>query len=156
VQGILRGVATVKGVSIEALNAAAVSKPASYLKDVLSYVVERTATHVVFDDADYYMLRDKYSGDVDPSLRGVGTELHRLLGYFGVHMKPGCSCRGRMVQMNKWGVQGCEENIETIVEWLKEEAARRNLPYITAAGRMLVRRAIHNARKEAQRAEETT
>lgn len=145
-----------KGVSVKELEEAAKAKPSGYLDDVLSYVVERTETHVVFDNADYYMLRDKYSGDVDPVHRGPGTELHKLLAFFGVHMRAGCSCRGRMVQMNKWGCDGCEANIETIVEWMKEEAAARGLPYITTVGRMLVRRAVHNARKEAERAKDTT
>ncbi len=145
-----------KGVSLEQLKAAATDKPEGYLDDVLSYVVERTDTHVVFENDDYYMLRDKYSGDVDPSVRGPGTELHKLLSKFGIHMKKGCACRGRMVQMNKWGCDGCEENLETIVEWMKEEAANRRLPYLSTVGRMLVRRAISNARKEAERAKDTT
>ena len=54
--------------------------------------------------------------------------------------------------MDKWGCDGCEENLETIVEWMKEEAANRGLPYLSTIGRMLVRRAIHNARKEKARA----
>jgi hypothetical protein len=146
----------VKGVSIKALHESAASKPDGYIDDVLSYVVERTDTHVIFENADYYMLRDRYSGDVDPVHRGPGTELHNLLGTFGIHMRAGCSCRGRMVQMNKWGIEGCEQNVETIVEWMKEEAAKRKLPYLNAVGRMLVRRAISNARKEAERAKDTT
>ena len=108
----------------------------------------------VLQNAADECLRDKYSGDVDRMVRGPGTELHRLLGKFGLHMKKGCACKARMVQMNKWGCDGCEENIETIVEWMKEEAAARGLPYLSTVGRMLVRRAIHNARKEASRAAE--
>jgi hypothetical protein len=144
----------VKGVSIEAINEASKSKPEGYLKDVMSYVVERKDNFVLFENDDYYMLRDKYSGDVDPVHRGPGTELHKLLAFFGVYMRAGCSCRGRMVQMNKWGCNGCEQNIQTIVEWMKEEAAARGLPYLSTVGRMLVRRAIHNARREAERAKD--
>ena len=137
-----------KGVSIESLNEAAKSKPEGYLDDVLSYVAERNDTHVMFEDADYYALRDKYSGDVDPIVRGVGTELHKLLARFGFHMKKGCGCKARMVQMNKWGCGGCEENMETILEWLKEEAAKRRVPFVKPFGRLLVTRAIANARKQ--------
>ena len=143
-----------KGVNIEAINEASKSKPEGYLEEVMSYVVERKNNFVLFENDDYYMLRDKYSGDVDPVHRGPGTELHKLLAFFGVYMRAGCSCRGRMVQMNKWGCNGCEQNIQTIVEWMKEEAAARGLPYPSAVGRMLVRRAIHNARKEAERAKD--
>lgn len=145
-----------KGVSIKALEEAAKTKPAGYLDDVLSYVVRRDDTHVVFENADYYMLRNKYSGDVDPVHMGPGTELHKILERFGIHILPGCACRGRMTQMNKWGCDGCEENIETIVGWLQEEAGKRGLPYLKTAGRLLVRRAISNARKEAERATNTT
>jgi hypothetical protein len=137
----------VKGVSVEAINEAAKSKPEGYFEDVMKYVVERKDNFVLFENDDYYMLRDKYTGDVDPMVRGPGTELHRLLGKFGLHMKKVCACKGRMVQMNKWGCEGCEENIETIVEWLAEEAANRGLPFLNTVGRLLVKRAIHNARK---------
>ena len=145
-----------KRVSHKALRSVASSRPAGYIDDVLSYAVQRTDTHVVFESADYYMLREKYSGDVDRSVCGPGTELHKLLGKFGIYIKRGCACSSRIVQMNKWGCEGCEENIETIVEWMKEEAAARGLPYLSTLGRMLVRRAIHNARKEAERAKDTT
>jgi hypothetical protein len=42
-----------------------------------------------------------------------------------------------------------EANIDTVVGWLREEATKRGLPFLDAAGRMLVRRAIRNARRAA-------
>lgn len=54
--------------------------------------------------------------------------------------------------MNIRGCDWCEANIDTIVLWLREEAASRGLPFLDAAGKMLVRRAIRNARTEASRA----
>lgn len=47
------------------------------------------------------------------------------------------------------GCDWCELNIERIVSWLRDEAARRGLPFLDVAGRMLVKRAIKNARKAA-------
>jgi hypothetical protein len=41
----------------------------------------------------------------------------------------------------------CEANLDEIVGWLREEAAKRGIPFIDLAGRMLVKRAIKNARK---------
>lgn len=38
--------------------------------------------------------------------------------------------------------------IDTIVEWLKEEATKRKLPFVDMAGRLLVKRAISNAKKQ--------
>jgi hypothetical protein len=40
----------------------------------------------------------------------------------------------------------CEDNLDTIVGWLREQAHSRGLPFVDMAGRMLVRRAIRNAR----------
>ena len=48
--------------------------------------------------------------------------------------------------------QGCEwvaANVDTVVGWLREEAQRRGLPFIDAAGKMLVREALRRARKDA-------
>jgi hypothetical protein len=43
----------------------------------------------------------------------------------------------------------CEANLDTIVGWLREQAEARGLPFLDVAGRLLVRRAISNARKAA-------
>lgn len=50
--------------------------------------------------------------------------------------------------MNEMGDQWCEENIDTIVDWLREAAAERGLPFMATPARLLVKRAIHNARKK--------
>jgi hypothetical protein len=49
--------------------------------------------------------------------------------------------------MDRQGVEWCQANIETIVGWLREQATARGLPFFKAAARLLVRRAIANARK---------
>jgi hypothetical protein len=38
------------------------------------------------------------------------------------------------LQMNEVGCDGCEENIDTIVGWLAEEAANRGLPFLSTSG----------------------
>lgn len=85
----------------------------------------------------------------------AGSQLKKLLAVFFVASQ-NCRCNARAEHMNAMGNDWCEQNIETIVEWLKEEAAARGLPFISTVGRMLVRRAIQNARKEAQRAKADT
>ena len=83
-----------------------------------------------------------------------GTELHALLGRFGLTASGDCKCRSRAALMDANGCDWCEANIDEIVGWLRESAAERGLPFLDAAGRLLVRRAIANARrKEAARAE---
>jgi hypothetical protein len=57
--------------------------------------------------------------------------------------------------MDAHGCDWCESNIAVITGWLREEASKRGLPFLDVAARLLVRRAIANARKaEARRAKE--
>ena len=143
-----------KRVTQEALQKAAMHKPAGYLDEVMAASSRTEDGWVYFENAAFRGLLAKYSPE--RLSRGPGTVLHDMLGTVGIHIKPGCACKARMEQMNKWGCDGCEANIETISEWMKEEAANRKLPYLSTVGRMLVRRAISTARKEAERAKDTT
>ena len=89
-----------------------------------------------------------------PPSHGPGTELHALLGRFGLTASDDCKCNSRAALMDANGCDWCEANIDEIVGWLRESAAERGLPFVDIAGRLLVRRAIANARrKEAARAE---
>lgn len=88
---------------------------------------------------------------------GPGTELHAMLGRFGLTASGDCKCNSRASLMDTNGCDWCESNIDEIVGWLRESAAERGLPFLDAAGRMLVRRAIANARrKEQARAQEAS
>jgi len=87
-----------------------------------------------------------------PPTHGPGTELKALLATIGITATPNCSCNARAALMDANGCDWCEANIDEIVGWLREAAQERGLPFLDAAGRMLVRRAIHTARrKEAAR-----
>jgi hypothetical protein len=90
-------------------------------------------------------------------LGGPGTQLSRLLKKIGIEPTPTCSCRAKAAEMDSWGPDECErpERIDEVVAVMRAEAAARGLPFLDAAGRMLVRRAIANARREeARHAEE--
>lgn len=78
---------------------------------------------------------------------GPGTELKSLLSRIGIVPTAGCECLKRADAMDRGGPDWCEQNIDTIVGWLREEATKRGLPFLDAAGRLLVRRAVQNARK---------
>lgn len=86
----------------------------------------------------------------------VGHHLSILLGSFSIKLINGCKCKSRAKYLDVLGADWCERNIETIVGWLKEEASSRGLPFLSTVGRMLVRRAISTARREAERATATT
>ena len=79
---------------------------------------------------------------------GPGTELKNILGKFGITASPQCSCTQRMKIMNDRGIEWCKDNIEYIVNWLEEEAAKRKLPFMRFIGRKLVKSAIKRAEKK--------
>ena len=76
----------------------------------------------------------------------AGTALKKLLARIGITATPDCKCNARAAEMDARGCRWCEENIETIVGWLREEATKRRLPFMDAAGMMIVRKAIRSAR----------
>ncbi len=79
---------------------------------------------------------------------GTGTELKNLIAKFG--LKPGlnCKCGQHIREMDAKGVEWCEENIKIITEWLREEAQRANLPFTEIGAKLLIKRAISNAKKK--------
>lgn len=78
---------------------------------------------------------------------GPGTELKKLLKRLGITASPTCSCNRRAADMDARGVEWCEQNIETIVGWLREEAGKRGLPFVDIAGTALVKLAIRKAKR---------
>ena len=78
---------------------------------------------------------------------GVGQELKKLLKFIGITSSPGCACNVRAQTMDGEGITWCENNIELIVSWLREEAENRKLLFIDAGGRALVKMAIKRAKR---------
>jgi len=82
---------------------------------------------------------------------GPGTELKKLLaGWpFYITASPDCSCNRVAAEMDAWGPDECEkpERQDYILAAMRENAEKRGLPFLDAAGRFLIKRAIHNARK---------
>ena len=97
--------------------------------------------------------RDCYSGGPPrPSVpaSGPGTELKKILSLVGITASPTCSCNARARRMDeeeKREPGWCAAHVDEIVGWLREEAEKRGLPFIDMAGRVIVRRAISNARR---------
>jgi hypothetical protein len=82
---------------------------------------------------------------------GPGTELSKLLKRFGIEPTPTCQCRAKQQQMDQWGCDEASkpERIDEVVKVMREEATARGLPFLDVAGRLLVKRAIRNARRNA-------
>jgi hypothetical protein len=80
----------------------------------------------------------------------AGTQLKGLLKKIGITATPTCSCNSRAAHMDKMGCQWVKDNIETVVDWLGEESAKRGLPFVRMAGRGLVMAAVTLAERKAQ------
>jgi hypothetical protein len=85
---------------------------------------------------------------------GPGTELKGLLRYMGIVATPNCSCNARAEEMDRREQETpgwCAENMDTILGWLQEQAKARGLPFVRAAAKLLVNRAISLAKRKAAR-----
>ena len=158
---------------VRRIREAAAVRPAGYVEDVLS-----KGTIILVDGIEVLelpyeeleKLRAKYDGGppvpsyeppaasyaMNPG-RGPGTELSKLLKRFGIEPTPTCSCRAKAAQMDAWGPDECSkpERIDEVVAVMRAEAAARGLPFLDLPARLLVKRAMSNARKaEASRARE--
>lgn len=134
-------------ISREALAHAAKNRPAGYLQDVESRAARSDAQWIHIPLDDYQALRRKYMLHGDPT-SGPGTELKALLAKFGINSTPTCSCNRMARQMDTWGDE-CVNHIEEIVDVMEAEARKRKLPFLRTAGRLLVRKAIRNAKRKA-------
>lgn len=124
--------------------------------EILPCIVDRDGDYIIVDETNSaYPRKDttpttiiNKSIEISPPVGGPGTELKILLENIGIKSTPTCSCNKRAKIMDDNGIDWCETNIDTIVGWLKEEAQKRNLPFIDLAGKILVKKAISNARKK--------
>jgi len=80
-----------------------------------------------------------------------GTELAKVLKRFGIEHSQHCNCGSKAAEMDAWGCDEASrpERIEEVVAVMRAEAKARGLPFVDAVGRMLVKRAIYNARRNA-------
>jgi hypothetical protein len=89
-----------------------------------------------------------------PQAPGPGTALaHILKDEYNAKEEADCPCTSRLAMMNANGVEWCEANIETIVDWLLEEVERRKLPQRLLPDRVkrwglrrIIRRAIQTSK----------
>jgi hypothetical protein len=125
---------------------AAKDRPQGYLEDVYAYVESEDLEFVYISNDNYMLLKNKYT--VEHGL--PGTELKKLISWFYSPDKRKCKCATRIAKMNKWGPDGCEQRMDTILRWLKHSARINNIPYFELAVRILVRKAIKNSRLQLQ------
>jgi hypothetical protein len=123
------------------------------LDEVMPCVVAQDGDEWTIDtESEFYPRVSRLPQPAPAPTNGPGTELKALLARVGIVAAPDCSCNARAAEMDRREQETpgwCEANIDTIVGWLREQAEARGLPFLDVAGRVLVRRAISNARRNA-------
>jgi hypothetical protein len=79
-------------------------------------------------------------------MEGTGAELTKLLSWFKFMDSDQCLCKQRAILMNSWGCAKCAQEIPIILEWLRASAEQLGIIYFDIAARIIVQKAIANAR----------
>jgi hypothetical protein len=122
------------------------------LDEVMPCVVSQDGDEWTIDtESEFYPRVSRIPEPAPIPTSGPGTELSRLLKRIGIEPTPTCACRAKAQQMDLWGCDECErpERIDEVVAVMRAEAEARGLPFIDIAGRLLIKRAISNARRNA-------
>jgi hypothetical protein len=88
-----------------------------------------------------------YPRTLEQDPNGPGSILTGMIKTLGISSSSTCSCRRHALEMNDQGPDWCEQNMETILSWLRDEAKKRGLPFIDMVGKAMVQRAINRSRK---------
>jgi guanylate kinase len=99
------------------------------------------------EEKDKQKILDLLVPGTKTKLDGPGTELKKLISWFYSPIKKKCKCKTRIQKMNQWGPDECEKRIETITRWLKHSARINKTIYNETIVKILIRKAIRNARK---------
>ncbi len=75
----------------------------------------------------------------------VGTMMASIIPKWALSFKGGCSCRDWELKMNRWGISGCEEHRQEIIDHLSKQTDQLIPPFSVApkmvrdvvAGKML-------------------
>lgn len=102
---------------------------------------------VLMGDTPDKFLRALFPKTMEEDPHGPGTQLSKMIKSLGIHMSDSCSCRRHAINMNTKGNDWCEQNIDTVVGWIEQEAKNRGLPFVKMVGKVMVNRAIKKSRK---------
>lgn len=89
-----------------------------------------------------------YPRTLEQDPNGPGTILASMFNKIGIKSSPTCSCKRHALEMNKNGAEWCENNISTIIGWLKQESKKRKIPFVEPIAKMVVQRAINQSKKK--------
>jgi hypothetical protein len=118
------------------------NKPNGYIEDIISNCIENIDDEIfVLEDKQYEYLISKYKLQ-----SGVGFELKNMFQKFGIKIEEDSLIDKKFTDMNNLGYEWCELNSKVILLWLEEEAKKRKIPFIRIVGKILLSKAIRNAK----------
>lgn len=126
--------------TLESIREAGKNKP-GYVENVLSFGEVRDG-RIWMTEENFELLQKALP---QKPKGGPGTELKKLFAMIGISEHGNCSCNAHADEMDRRGAEWCRENIETILDWLREECAKRNIPFVEFAARAAVNLAISRA-----------
>lgn len=92
-------------------------------------------------------LQKQFPKSLEDDPYGPGSILHGMFAALGIKSTPTCSCRRHAMEMNEKGIEWCEENLPTILSWLKDETQKRKLPWSETVASLVVKKAINRSKK---------
>lgn len=101
----------------------------------------------IMGDNQQKFLQSLFPVTLEDNPNGPGSILSGMISALGIKSTPNCSCRKHAIEMNEKGPEWCEENMDTILGWLKEESEKRKIPFVETVARMMVNRAISKSKR---------
>lgn len=92
-------------------------------------------------------LQNLFPKTLESDPNGPGSVLSGMIATLGIKAAPNCSCKRHAIEMNEKGPDWCEQNMDTILSWLKQESSKRKLPFVESVARLVVQRAIKTSRR---------
>lgn len=119
----------------------------SILSDNLNLASLETLTKSKLGNDPQSFLQSLFPKTLESDPNGPGSVLSGMIATLGIKAAPNCSCKRHAIEMNEKGPDWCEQNMDTILSWLKEESTKRKLPFVESVARLVVQRAIKTSRR---------
>lgn len=116
----------------------------AHLKNTID--AENRLKYIMGEDQQKF-LQNLFPMTLEENPNGPGSILSNMISAIGIKSTPNCSCRRHALEMNDKGPDWCEQNIDKILGWLKEESEKRKIPFVETVARMMVNRAISKSKK---------
>jgi hypothetical protein len=78
--------------------------------------------------------------------QGPGTVLAGLFKSLGFKQEGGCGCAEMQIKMNAWGVEGCREHQDEILDFLEAKAKAQGIPFARLAAKVALETALLKAK----------